>query len=74
VSEETPVTICKLPSVKVALAILSKELRVQKLLVGVSVVWSIDVRLLTVKSLPLPEVSSPSAELSLNSRKNPLVP
>jgi hypothetical protein len=51
-----------------------KGFNVAKLLVGVSVVWSIDVKLLTVKSLPFPEVSSPSAELSLNSRKNPLVP
>jgi hypothetical protein len=46
----------------------AKGFIVAKLLVGVSVVWSIDVRLLTVKSLPFPEVSSPSAELSLNSK------
>jgi hypothetical protein len=59
----------RFPSVKVAPALkLAKGFNVAKLLVGVSVVWSIDVRLLTVKSFPSPEVSSPSAELSLNSK------
>jgi hypothetical protein len=47
---------------------------VAKLLVGVSVVWSIDVKLLTVNVFPLPELSVPKAPLSWNSKKNPLVP
>jgi hypothetical protein len=38
--------------------------KVLKLLVQVSVVWSIDVKPFTVQSLPFPEVSSPNAELS----------
>ena len=41
---------------------------VQKLLVQVSVDWSIAAKLVKLKSLPFPEVSSPKAELSLNSR------
>ena len=36
-----------------------KGLRVQKLFVGVSVVWSMLVKLLTVKLFPLPDASAP---------------
>jgi hypothetical protein len=43
----------KLPSLKLMLQ------KVQKLLVGVSVDWSIAVRLLTVKSFPFPDTSAP---------------
>jgi hypothetical protein len=52
----------------------SKGFNVAKLLVGVSVVWSMLVKLLTVNVFALPELSVPKAPLSWNSKKNPFVP
>ena len=58
-------SVFKLPSLKVTLVTLfAKGFIVEKLFVQVSVDWSIAVRLLTVKSLLLPDTSSPKAELS----------
>jgi hypothetical protein len=68
------ITVFVLPSEKVGNVVDDKGLRVQKLLVGVSVVWSMLVKLLTVKLFPSPEVSVPKAPLSWNSKKNPFVP
>ena len=56
------------PTRRVTLQELSKELNVTKLVEHVSVDWSSDVRLLTVKSLSLPEKSSPRALALVNGK------
>jgi len=46
----------------------SNTLIAQKLLVGVSVVWSVDAKLVGVKLLPLPDWSAPKLPLFSKSK------
>ena len=58
---------CVLPSDKVAPLSLN-GFKVAKLLVGVSVVWSVDAKFVRVKLLPLPDWSAPKLPLFSKSK------
>jgi hypothetical protein len=68
------VLIFRFPSENVLPEGVSSGLRVHQLLVGVSVVWSVDAKLVGVKLLPLPDWSAPKLPLLEKLSLNPFVP